>query len=103
MPNHQQQRPIPLSPPPPIRRALTKRIVIAGSGVLFAGLILIVAVNIDFGKDKDKQEVDPIEIVDIRPEFKVLDQQALRDLRAGNLGQPRNIAVKLPRGSWIQK
>jgi len=104
MPNDpQQQQPRPLSPPPPIRRAPTKRIVIAGSGVLLAGLILIVAVNIDFGKDKEKQEVDPIEIVDIRPDFKVLDQQALRDLRAGNLGQPRNISVKLPRGSWIQK
>ena len=76
---------------------------IFASGVLLAGLILIVLINIDPGLDQPPALNNPDEIVElIPPELDRLDLSKIIDSQGGPFAPQRNVEVELPDGSWIR-
>ncbi len=90
------------SPPPPVRRNRVKPLMTLASGVLLAGLILIVLINIDPGLDQPPALNDPKIVELIPPELDRLDLNKIIDSKGGPFVPQRNVEVELPGGSWIR-
>jgi hypothetical protein len=75
------------------------------SGVVLAGLILIVLINIDPGLDQPPAENDPgpiVELIDPELEPLPLDLSRVIDSDDGPLVPQGNVEVELPAGGWIR-
>ncbi|MEE8153685.1 MAG: hypothetical protein V3T53_01860 [Phycisphaerales bacterium] len=76
---------------------------IFASGVLLAGLILIVLINIDPGLDQPPALNNSDEIVElILPELDKLDLSKVIDSNDGRFVPEGNVEVELPDGGWIR-
>ncbi len=100
MPDHLRPN---VSPPPPVRRRSIKPLMIAGLGVVLAGLFLIVLINIDMGGQTQVSPNDTDNIFEfIDPDLNPLDLDSVIDPRAGQLLPQRDVNPQLPNGSWIR-
>ncbi len=73
------------------------------SGVLLAGLILIVLINIDPGLDQPPALNDSDGIVELIPaELDPLDLSKVIDSKGGSFVPRGNVEVELPDGGWIR-
>lgn len=95
MPNEQMDD---AQSPPPVRSGPGKRLMLIGSGVLLAGLLLVVVINIDTGSPKPTAADDFNEAIDLVP-----GRLTAQDVRSPvfdprDAGQPPVLAA----GGWIQ-
>ena len=76
---------------------------IAGLGVVLAGLFLIVLINIDMSGQTQVSSNDTEKIVDIiEPQLNTLNLDSVIDPRAGQLVPQNDVNPQLPSGSWIR-
>jgi len=85
-------------PPPPVKRSIRKPLLLVGCGVILAGLLLVVVMNLDQGRPSAPEIDQPPEVVQIIEPGRLTEdeQRAERpsELRAAELGSLS--------GGWIQ-